>query len=530
MLLDHDEPTNYEEAMVSPDSAKWLEAMKSEMGSMYENKVWTLVDLPEGRQAIENKWIFKKKTDADGNVTVYKARLVAKGFRQVQGIDYDETLSPVAMLKSVRIMLAIAAFYDYEIWQMDVKTAFLNGFLEEELYMMQPEGFVDPKDANKVCKLQRSIYGLVQASRSWNIRFNEVIKAFGFEQVYGEPCISKKVSGSTIAFLVLYVDDILLMGCDIELLESIKAYLNKCFSMKDLGEAAYILGIKIYRDRSRRLIGLSQGTYLDKILKKFKMDQAKKGFLPVLQGVKLSTAHCPTMAEDREKMSVIPYASAIGSIMYAMLCTRPDVNLAISLVGRYQSDRGAEHWTTVKNILKYLKRTKNMFLVYGGAEELVVKGYIDASFNTDPDDSKSQTGYVYMLNGGAVSWCSTKQSVVAASTCEAEYIAASEAAQEGVWMKEFITDLGVVANASAPMTLFCDNTGAIALAKEPRFHKKTRHIKRRFNSIRAYVREGDIEICKVHTDLNVADPLTKPLSREKHDQHQNSMGVRYITM
>ena len=153
MLLDHDEPTNYEEAMVSPDSAKWLEAMKSEMGSMYENKVWTLVDLPDGRQAIENKWIFKKKTDADGNVTVYKARLVAKGFRQVQGIDYDETFSPVAMLKSVRIMLAIAAFYDYEIWQMDVKTTFLNGFLEEELYMLQPEGFIDPKGANKVCKL-----------------------------------------------------------------------------------------------------------------------------------------------------------------------------------------------------------------------------------------------------------------------------------------------------------------------------------------------------------------------------------------
>ena len=166
MLLDHDEPMNYEEAMMSPDSAKWLEAMKSEMGSMYENKVWTLVDLPNDWQAIENKWIFKKKTDADGNVTAYKARLVAKGFWQVQGVDYDETFSPVAMLKSVRIMLAIAIFYDYEIWQMDVKTAFLNGFLEEELYMMQPEGFVHPKDANKVCKLQRSTCGLVQASRS----------------------------------------------------------------------------------------------------------------------------------------------------------------------------------------------------------------------------------------------------------------------------------------------------------------------------------------------------------------------------
>ena len=154
MLLDHDEPINYDEAMTSPDSAKWLEAMKSEMGSMSENKVWTLVDLPDDRQTIENKWIFKRKMDADGSVTICKARLVANGFRQVQVVDYDEAFSPVAMLKSVRIMLAIVIFYDYVIWQMDVKTAFLNGFLKEELYMMQPEGFVDPKDPNKVCKLQ----------------------------------------------------------------------------------------------------------------------------------------------------------------------------------------------------------------------------------------------------------------------------------------------------------------------------------------------------------------------------------------
>src|SRR6266496_3274702 len=394
---------------------------------------------------------------------------------------------------------------------MDVKTAFLNGFLKEELYMMQPEGFVDPENADKVCKLQRSIYGLVQASRSWNLRFDEVIKTFGFIQVYREACIYKKVSGSSIAFLVLYVDDILLIGNNIELLENVKEYLNKSFSMKDLGEVAFILGIKIYRDRLRRLIGLSQSQYLYKVLKKFKMDQSKKGFLPMLQGVKLSQTQCPTTAEDREKMKVIPYASAIGSIMYAMLCTRPNVCLAISLLGRYQSNPGVDNWNSVKNILKYPKRTKDMFLVYGGDKELIINGYVDASFDTDLDDSKSQIGYVFLLNGGAVSWCSSKQSVVAGSTCEAEYIAASEAANEGVWMKEFISDLGVIPNASGPMKIFYDNTGAITLAKESRFHKRTKHIKRRFNSIRDQVKEGYIEICKIHTDLNVVDPLTKPL-------------------
>ena len=199
-------------------------------------------------------------------------------------------------------------------------------------------------------------------------------------------------------------------------------------------------------------------------------------------------------------MKVIPYASAIGSIMYAMLCTIPDVCLAISLVGRYQSNPGFDHWTAVKNIVKYLKRTKDMFLVYGGDNELVVNGYVNASFDTDPDDSKSQPGYVFIMIGGAISWCSSKHSVVA-----------------GSMTKEFISDLGVIPSASGPMKIFCDNTSAIALAKESRFHKKTKHIKRCFNSIRHQVSEGDIEICKIHTDLNVVE--TKPLSRAKHDQH-----------
>ncbi|KAK1678385.1 hypothetical protein QYE76_039233, partial [Lolium multiflorum] len=523
---DNDEdPATYEEAMMSPDSNKWQEAMKSEMGSMYDNKVWTLVDLPDSRKAVENKWIFKRKTDADGNITVYKARLVAKGFRQIQGVDYDETFSPVAKLKSVRILLAIAAFFDYEIWQMDVKTAFLNGDIEEELYMVQPKGFVDPKNADKVCKLQRSIYGLKQASRSWNLRFDRVIKDFGFIRTHGEACIYKKVSGSSVAFLILYVDDILLIGNDIELLGSIKGYLNKSFSMKDLGEAAYILGIKIYRDRSRRLIGLSQSTYLDKILKKFRMDESKKGFLPMLPGKVLSKTQGPATADERERMSKIPYASAVGSIMYAMLCTRPDIAHAVSLTSRYQSDPGMEHWTAVKNILKYLKRTKDIFLCYGGDQELVVTSYTDASWNTDPDDSKSQSGYVFILNGAAVSWSSSKQCTVAKSSTESEYIAASEASSEAVWMKRFIVELGVVPSALDPLVIYCDNTGAIANAKEPRSHKKLKHIKLRFHSIREYIEDGEVEICKVHTDLNVADPLTKALPRAKHDQHQNAMGV-----
>ncbi|KAK8600410.1 hypothetical protein V6N12_050264 [Hibiscus sabdariffa] len=215
ILVDQDEPKTYQEAVSSPDSEKWLEAMRSEMDSMSSNQVWTLVEPPEGIKPIGCKWVFKKKTDMDGNVQTYKGRLVAKGFRQIHGIAYDETFSPVAMFKSIRILLAIAAFHDYEIWQMDVKIAFLNGKLEEDVYMTQPEGFVAPENAGKVCKLQRSIYGLKQASRSWNLRFNDAIKEFGFIRTEDEPCVYKKVSGSIISFLILYVDDILIIRNDV---------------------------------------------------------------------------------------------------------------------------------------------------------------------------------------------------------------------------------------------------------------------------------------------------------------------------
>jgi hypothetical protein len=245
LLLDNDDPMTYTEALMGPNSEKWLGAMESEVEFMHDNQVWKLVDTIDGVRPISHNWSFEKKMDKDRNVHIYKARLVVKGFKQIHGIDYDETFSSVAMLKSVWILLAIAAYFDYEIWQMDVKVTFLNGNLTEDVYMTQPEGFVDPKNVGKICKLQKSIYGLKQASGSWNMRFDEVVKVFGFIRNVEEPCVYKKVSGSAVVFLILYVDDILLIGHDIPMMEAIKSSLRKIFSMKELGEAAYILGIKI---------------------------------------------------------------------------------------------------------------------------------------------------------------------------------------------------------------------------------------------------------------------------------------------
>nr|GEX48086.1 retrotransposon protein, putative, Ty1-copia subclass [Tanacetum cinerariifolium] len=303
-LGDLGEPANYKAALLDPESEKWLNAMNVEMQSMKDNEVWVLVELPHNGKTVGSKWLFKKKTDMDGNVHIYKARLVAKGFTQTLGIDYEETFSPVADIIAIRILIAIAAYYDYEIWQMDmdVKTAFLNGYLNEEVYMEQPEGFVNPKYPNRVCKLKRSIYGLKQASRQWNKRFDDENKKFGFTQSRDEPCVYIKASGSNITFLILYVNDILLMGNSIPMLQSVKTYLGKCFAMKDLGEAAYILRIKIYRDRSKRLIGLCQSAYIEKILKRYSMENSKRGSIPMQEKLKLSKSQA-TMQRSMKEMA-----------------------------------------------------------------------------------------------------------------------------------------------------------------------------------------------------------------------------------
>ncbi|GKA42202.1 retrotransposon protein, putative, ty1-copia subclass, partial [Tanacetum coccineum] len=309
-LGDLGEPANYKAALLDPESKKWLDAMNVEMQSMKDNDVWVLVELPPNARTVGSKWLFKKKTDMDGAVYIFKARLVAKGFTQTYGVDYEETFSPVADIRAIRILIAIAAYYDYEIWQMDVKTAFLNGHLSEEVYMEQPEGFVNPKYPNHVCKLKRSIYGLKQASRQWNKRFDDEIKKFGFTQNPDEPCVYLKASGSYVAILILYVDDILLMGNNIPMLQDVKSYLGRSFAMKDLGDAAYILGIKIYRDRSKRLIGLNQSAYIEKILKRFYMENSKRGTIPMQEKLKLSKSQGASTPAEKQRMQNIPYASA----------------------------------------------------------------------------------------------------------------------------------------------------------------------------------------------------------------------------
>nr|GEV85918.1 hypothetical protein [Tanacetum cinerariifolium] len=362
-LGDLSEPTNYKAALLDPESDKWLDALNVEMQSMKDNE----------------------KTDMDGAIHTYKARLVAKGFTQTYVVDYEETFSSVADIRAIRILIAIAAFYDYEIWKMNVKTAFLDGHLFEEVYMVQPEGFVNPKFPNRLCKLKRSIYGFKQTSRQWNKRFDDEIKKFDFSQNCDEPCVYMKASGSYVTFLILYVDEILIMGNNIPMLQDVKSYLRRCFTMKDLGEAAYILGIKIYRDRSKRLIGLCQSAYTEKILKRYFMENSKRGTIPMQEKLKWCKSQGASTPAEKQRMQNVSYASAVGSIMYDVRCD------------------------TIR--------------------KLRVSCYTDVGYLTDADDLKSQTRYVFVLNGGAVDWKSTKQIIFATSSMDVEYIAAFDASK-----------------------------------------------------------------------------------------------------
>ena len=267
--------------------------MEEELKSMDQNQVWDLVELPKGCKRVRCKWVFKTKRDSIGNIERYKARLVAKGFTQKDGIDYKETFSPVSKKDSLRIIMALVAHYDLELHQMDVKTAFLNGNLEEEIYMDQPEDFSVKGKEHMVCKLKKSIYGLKQASRQWYLKFNDTITSFGFQENTVDRCIYMKVSGSKFIFLVLYVDDILLATNDLGLLHQTKKYLSQNFEMKDMGEATYVIGIEIFRDRSQGLLGLSQKTYINKILERFIMEKCLAGVVPIQKGDKFNAMQCP---------------------------------------------------------------------------------------------------------------------------------------------------------------------------------------------------------------------------------------------
>ncbi|KAJ9538265.1 hypothetical protein OSB04_030998 [Centaurea solstitialis] len=520
-----DDPINLKEALSSSNSQKWIDAMADEMKSMKDNDVWDLVELPKDAKPIGYKWIFKTKKDSNGNIERYKARLVAKGFTQKEGIDYKETFSPVSSKDSFRTIMALVAHYDLEVHQMDVKTAFLNGNIDETIYMTQPENFALGDSKSMVCRLKKSIYGLKQASRQWYLKFHQVITSFGYEVNLVEDCVYHKFSGSSVIFLILYVDDILIATNDLALLHDTKKFLAKHFEMKDLGDASFVLGIQILRDRSRGILRLSQRSYIDKVLDRFGMLDSKSGDTPIAKGDKFILKQCPKNELEIKEMQKIPYASAVGSLMYAQVCTRPDIAFIVGVLGRYLSNPGMDHWRAAKRVMRYLKKTRDYMLTYRKSDSLEIVGYSDSDFGGCQDTGRSTLGYVYILAGGAISWKSVKQTLVASSTMAAEFVACYEASNHGIWLRNFVTGLRIVKGVERPLKLFCDNNSAVLYSNNNRSSINSKHIDIKFLVVKERVQNGQFMIEHIGTNSMLADPLTKALVPKVFHEHTKNMGV-----
>lgn len=515
-------PSTYEEAIKDKNAEKWINAMKNEYNSLIENKTWEIKDPPEERKLIKNKWIFTVKRDEKGKILKYKARLVAKGFSQKDGIDYDETFSPVVRYGSIRLLLAIAAGYNLNIRQLDAVTAFLNGKLEEDIWMEQPKGFEDGEKG--ACKLIKAIYGLKQASRVWNNTINSVLINIGLSKSIMDQCIYYKQEEENMTFVAVYVDDILIFSNSKEYEEEIVKELSSSFKMKDMGEAKNILGFKISRKREYGQIALSQQRYIDDILKRYGMNESKPVSTPLDMNQKISGEMSPEDEEEIAEMKKVPYREAIGSLLYAAQITRPDIGFAVNLLSRYCENPGRGHWIGVKRIMRYLKGTRGYELIYGEAEEKIT-GYCDADWASDVDKRKSTTGYVFTMYGGAISWGTRRQPTVALSTTEAEYMSMVAAIQEAMWLKQLLEEIfNIVAK---PIKIYNDNIGAIELAKNNGYSARSKHIDIKNKFIHEKLNERVIELEYLQTDQMPADILTKAVTKSCMLKHLPEFGINY---
>ncbi len=511
------EPTTVREALSGPNAEQWREAMQHEIDSLQEHDVLELTELPKGRKAVGCKWVFKIKRNADGSVERYKARLVAQGFSQRYGVDYDETFSPVVRFESIRTVVALAVQRGLKLHQMDVISAFLNGELEDEVYMKQPEGFAVKGKERLVCKLNKSLYGLKQSSRCWNSMLDEHLKSIGFTQTVSDPCIYVKEENGDIFIVAIHVDDIILAGKTDEEIAKVKESIAERFQAKDMGELKYILGLQVIHENGKIWIG--QPTYTESILKKFGMENCKTLETPVDPSSKLVKA-----TEDSELFNKEEYQSAVGSLLYLSSATRPDITFAVNNVAKFSANPTKEHWTAVKRIFRYLRGTVNYGLLYteNGSPDCV--GFSDADWAGDLNDRKSTSGYTFLMNGAAVSWRSKKQTCVALSTAEAEYIALSAAAQEALWMRQLLANLNV--NFDEPVKIYEDNQSAICMSKNPQFHGRSKHIDIKYHFVRDQVEKKTITVRYCPTGSMLADIFTKGIPKEQFKKLRELIGVK----
>lgn len=519
-----DDPMTVEDALSRPDAAQWKLAMEVEHQALMENRTWELVDRPKDRKVIKCKWVYKTKRDLTGNVDRYKARLVIKGYEQRKGVDYSETYSPVVRHSSLRYLLALAAQRDMSVVQMDAVSAYLQGTLHEEIFMEQPAEYVDPQNPSKCCRLLKALYGLKQGGRVWNQELDTALREFGLRKSNYDPCVYFDKKDNRMLIVAVYVDDLLLF-CDHEDdVNVIKKRLHERFKMKDLGPVEHILGMRVIREQY--VFSIDQEHYIGTVLEKFGMSDCKPVDVPMNSSLTLTKEDCPDTIEEQREMSKIPYQEAIGCLMYISQCTRPDITFAVNKLSRFNANPGRKHWDAVKHLLRFLKGSKSFKLTYSQSISRVnyplVTGYVDADHGSETTDRKSVTGYAFIAGGGAISWNSKKQTTIAISSCEAEFVALSSICQEAKWWNGFVRELG---DQVVPMELYCDNQSAIHISESDGFNPRSKHIDIKHKFVQESVAQHDVKVYHISTNDQTADVLTKPLSKIKFRQFQAQLGV-----
>lgn len=518
---DMEEPKTFAQAKRSKQRPQWQTAMERELQSHKENDTWTEVyHLPEGAYVVDTKWIYKIKRHQDGTIKKFKARLVARGFTQRPGIDYDETHAPVVKFTSMRTMLAIAAYHDMEIHQMDVVTAFLNSDIDTDIYIK----LEDDTGKVKYAKLNKSLYGLKQAPRLWNQTIDSYLQTLGFEPSPYDVAFYLRfdTKGELNGMISLYVDDLTICTKNPRDMDQIKQALHQRFKMEDMGELSYLLGIEITRDRKTRTLSLSQTKYVDDIINRFKLNNTPGISTPLDTSINLFDN------ELEEEADTSTYQSMVGSLMYLMMGTRPDLAYPVSKLSQFLAKPRRSHLEAAIRTLRYVKSTRNHKLTYGRPSNLELVGYSDADYAKDIQTRRSTSGYVFLLNSAAISWKSQRQRTTALSTAEAEYMALAEAVKEAVWLRNFVHSiLKRGEKPPTPITIREDNKAAIDIANNPVDHQRTKHIDIRYHFTREKVKSGDIVLEHCTSERMLADFLTKPFPKPRNDLLSQRCGLLF---
>lgn len=510
-------PDTVGEALSSELSGDWYNAMKAEYESLLKNKTWELVKLPRDQKPVRNKWVFAVKRNKDGNVERFKARLVAKGCSQIYGVNYTETFSPVVRYNTIRMIFAIAAEYRLHLHQMDVSTAYLNSDLSEDIYMNQPEMFVDKRYPDHCLKLKKALYGLKQSGRQWNMKLDSILKQIGFKQCECEPCVYVMHKGKQLNIIAVYVDDLLIASSDYSHLKLIKAMISNKVEVVDKGQVQHFLSMEVERDGETGAIAISQKGHIKRLLREYEMENCRPIAIPLDPGhqVVCNEQNC-------KKADQVQYQSLIGSLMYLAVCTRPDILHSVCKLAQRNNDPHVEHLSAAKRILRFLCTTQDMQLRYNKTGK-PIECFVDSDWGGDTSDRKSYTGYAVMLAGGVFSYECKKQTTIALSSTEAEYMALACVVKEAVYLKQLLTEMEL--ECPDAMIVNGDNLSAMNLVKNPVYHARSKHIDIKYHFIRNIYRGGEIELNYCSTSNMIADIFTKNLARPNHEKFSKMLNL-----